>query len=73
MSHWDNVLPSRFKLNSMEEAAVADWLETPRVQQLLENGGHFAIVFGPLTSIGFDIVASVRDQDGNILSLDVSD
>lgn len=73
MSHWDDKLPGRFTLSRREEEAAADWLETRPVKELLKKGGAFAIVFGPSTGIGTPVTVTVKSEDGEILSKDVTD
>jgi hypothetical protein len=66
-------LPHCFTLSELEEGDAANWLNKPKVQALLKKGGSFAVVFGPSNGIGMPVTVTVKSEDGEILSEDVTD
>lgn len=60
-------------LTPTERATLDAWLKKSPVKKLLKNGGRIALVWGPSTGIGVPVTAAVMDQDGNELSLNITD
>lgn len=61
------------ELNQKEQETLNKWTAQRAVKKLLNKGGRLAIVWGPNTGLGVPVHATVRSEDGEELSINLTD